>query len=125
MDPQTISHHCQLVDSDRSDQPYIPFDPLNQWSSFGINVRHILGASNQESGNEVEVELAAFPQSITREFYAEFHYNDTYWGEAVFPTSDFSAPIRIAFNSTNKIFTVYYDADPSPDYRGYPSARSV
>jgi hypothetical protein len=78
---------------------------FGQWSSFGINVRHILGATNKESGNEVEVELAAFPNSITREFYAEMHSNNMYW-DTFFSTLDTSAPIRIAFNATTKIFTV-------------------
>ena len=81
-------------------------DPSNgQWSSFGINVRHILGATNKESGNEIEVELAAFPNSSTREFYGEMHSNGLYW-DALMGTPGISAPIRIAFNAAAKVFTL-------------------
>ena len=77
-----------------------------QWSSFGINVR-----SMSNPGDEVEVELAAFPGSTTREFYAELQHNGMYWDIAT-GTPDISATIRIAFNSTDKVFTVSYYADP-------------
>ena len=78
---------------------------FGQWASFGINVRHILGATNEESGNEVEVELAAFPNAITREYYGEMHSNGLYW-DTLLSTPDSSAPIRIAFNASTKVFTV-------------------
>ncbi len=71
-----------------------------EWSSFGINVRSI---SNPD--DEVEVELAAFPGSTTREFYGEMQSNGTYW-DTILGTPDTSAPIRIAFNATTKVFTV-------------------
>ena len=46
-----------------------------RFSSFGINVRNIRGASNTETGNEIEVELAAFryyPGQQTENFLPNF-----------------------------------------------------
>jgi hypothetical protein len=128
-----LEYTCRSVPRSSSDRPWVlrqfPYDTnwwiqidatnytypsVNQWSSFGINVRHVLGTSNKETENEIEVELAAFEQSMTREFYAEFHHKGIYW-DAVQGTPDFSAPIRLDFNATTKVFTVSYDADPGPN----------
>jgi hypothetical protein len=136
-----LEYTCSAVSRSSSDRPWIlrQFPTTADWeisidvtnntlssgnqlssffSSFGINVRHIVGASNKENGNEIEVELAAFKDyfyGLTgTEFLAEFYNNGIYKGDAVLGLgpSDISAPIRIAFNSTDKIFTVSYDTNP-------------
>jgi hypothetical protein len=89
-----------------------------QFTSFGINVQYVRGTSNTKTENHIEVELAAAGYSgpTIREFLAEFYNNGVYSGDAVLGNAGTSAPIRIEFNSTDKIFTVYYDDDPTSSY---------
>jgi hypothetical protein len=93
------------------------------FSSFGINVRHIRGPNNAETGNEIEVELAAFgyyPGQADREFLAEFDSVSSpnpYPDSAVLPTQDTSAPIRLSFDSSTRIFTVSGYTNPGTGYQ--------
>jgi len=85
----------------------------NQYSSFGINVRSV-----NDQTNEIEVELEAYPGGASG-FLAELHSggNPYGYGYAEQITGSKSAPIRISFNSTTKVFTVSYYADPGTGYQ--------
>ncbi len=74
----------------------------NQWSSFGINVQ-----SSLDPDDDIEVELAALPPQSYM-FWSELHENGVYIADAYAPTMMKSAPIRLSFDNTNKIFTVSY-----------------
>jgi hypothetical protein len=93
------------------------------FSSFGINVRHIRGPNNAETGNEIEVELAAFgssPGQADREFLSEFDSVSSpnpYPDSAVLPTQDTSASIRLSFDSSTRIFTVSGYTNPGTGYQ--------
>jgi hypothetical protein len=119
--PSNANWWIQIDATNTTSPVYTP--GKGQFSSFGINVRNIRGASNTETGNEIEVELAAFGQYLlptTRGFLAEFN---SYLNpnpnpdSAMQPTQDTSAPIRLFFDSSTKIFTVFYDANPGPNYQ--------
>jgi hypothetical protein len=80
----------------------------NRFSSFGIDVRSV-----RLSNRDIEVELAQ-----SNQFWAEFSggkYISGFDFADAFGPNPFGA-VRIAFNSTTKVFTVYYDTDPSDGY---------
>jgi len=81
----------------------------NRFSSFGIDVRSV-----RLPNRDIEVELAQ-----SGEFWAEFSGGKFISGfdfSDAFGPNSFGA-VRIAFNSTTKVFTVYYDTDPSDGYQ--------
>jgi hypothetical protein len=80
------------------------FPESNKWSSFGINVR-----SKMDQNDEIEIELAAMMNGANM-FWSEFQDNNVVVGEAFQNTTLRSAPIRLSFNSSSKLFEVlYYD----------------
>jgi hypothetical protein len=83
----------------------------DQYSSFGINVR-----SANYQGNEIEIELEAYGSGF-RGFLAEFHFGGIPFGYAEQGAATQSAPIRLSFNATTKVFTVSYYADPGTGYQ--------
>jgi len=88
------------------------------FNSFGIDVRSFRFISGLGwvplSNGDIEVELAQSGQ-----FWAEFSGGKYISGSdsaSFFGPNNFGA-VRMAFNSTTKVFTVYYDADPSDGYQ--------
>jgi hypothetical protein len=82
----------------------------SQWSSFGIHIE-----SAKDKHNSVEVELAASNQSNM--FWAELFVNSDSMAWSTAGAMSTSALIKMSFNPAAKVFTVSYDADPSPDYQ--------
>jgi hypothetical protein len=79
------------------------------FSSFGIDVRSVRLANN-----DIEVELAQSGM-----FWAEFHGGKNIsgegWASSIGPNN--IGAVRMSFDSTTKVFTVYYDIDPSDGYQ--------
>ena len=79
------------------------------FSSFGIDIQSV-----RLPRNEIEVELAQ-----GGEFWAEFRSEKAIsglgWASSFGP--NLYGAICIAFNSTTKVFTVYYDIDPGDGYQ--------
>ena len=79
------------------------------YSSFGINVRSV-----RLPNDEIEVELGQ-----DGEFWAEFYGGRRISGAdyaVTYGPYNYGA-IRMAFDSTTKVFTMYYDTDPSDGYQ--------
>ena len=79
------------------------------FSSFGIDVRSV-----RLPDNEIEVELAQGGQ-FWAEFYSEKAISGLRWAASSGP--NLYGAVRMAFDSTTKVFTVYYDNDPSDGYQ--------
>lgn len=79
------------------------------FNSFGIDVRSL-----RLPNNEIEVELGQFGE-FWAEFYGGKNISGVGWASSIGPNTN--GAVRIEFNSTTKVFTVYYDTDPSDGYQ--------
>ena len=81
--------------------------PGSGFNGFGIDIRSL-----RLPADEIEIELA------NGYFWAEFYGGKEISGDGYVSTGGpANAAIRIEFNSTTKVFTVYYDTDPSDGYQ--------